>query len=215
MSSRWDKEFYDRAYRTNYNGQIYHYGRVFAQRIMKRENDELSFYIDRWNFIKSIPAISYTKSKHILFIGCGFGYLMEVAIDAGYNNVVGIDTSPWIFQELSKEARADVAAKIYDIDVCAADALAKFRDLVGKLKFHVVITEDVVTDFFVDDELATLLASCEEMLSATSELSNIVHLVTTLSENQDSGYRWQTLEQWKNINPNHTWVDIPNKRYAS
>lgn len=210
----WDKQFYDANYRIQFGGQTIHYGREFAKRVMDRHTEELTFYIDRWTKLKRLSWWRNLERRDILFIGCGFGFLMEVATDDGYSSMFGLDTSTWINTAKNTETRNDIRPKIHNIDVTSLTVEADLLLATGKARFDVVITEDVVTDFLDDKGLVSFLNAVEALLKPGTQSNRIVHMVTVKAANpitfQEPTLRWLTLSDWVTKRPSHTWYDVPN-----
>ena len=112
----------------------------------------------------------------MLIVGAGFGWGVEAAHDAGYPNVWGIDSSPYVEANKGTEARGDVVLVSDDIRG-GGRVRAALRSATGDDVFRWVITEDVVS-CYPDSELTQMLPLLETLLETGAPAGNIIHLVT-------------------------------------
>ena len=133
------------------------YDRSFGDRTM------LTIFLKRFQTLGGVPNFSWGSS--VLVVGCGYGFLLEYALDQGVNSnkIWGTDISTEIQANKGAEARADVAAKILDIDISAPDAVQQLRAVVGgNGRFNWIVTEDVMP-FYSDAEVPGLMQDCEDL----------------------------------------------------
>lgn len=201
----WDKPGFETAYLKHYYklkgcGAIHRkscactdstisYGRIFFQ-------DDNIFKLRAENLISKLNLQS---GSDVLVIGCALGYLMEELKNKGMN-VWGCDNSQYI-QTTKNRPGEDVQFPIHNIDVLDSNFVSKITRATGASWFDVVITEDVLTSH---DEYATILNHCETMLNPDSPKTNIVHIVDTTTS---APFINKTVEEWKSINTNHTWLN--------
>ncbi len=127
-----------------------------------------------------INLLDLKSNQKILILGCGFGWTVEALNNVGFNNVVGIDTSPYIHSELNNQYQG------------TSDILTDE----GNFKPQVVITENLI-ESYSDAELDTLL---QKYAGVT-----LVHLVSTNIKRTDLNIK--TLEEWKTLRPNDTFIE--------
>ena len=194
MAIIWDEQTFQFSYQVQVGDQSVTYGREWASAI-KGSSPEFEHFMDRWKFLSEYYKIA--PEDRILVIGSAFGFLVEVAHDAGYPNVWCNDGSAWIQSEWSKEARDDVGVLFADIR-----DLPDFTDLTGGNVFDWIITEDILTSYTVN-EMAGILDSCERYLASGHPLKNIIHLV---SLHGAPLFTIMSLEEWEAVRPSHNWV---------
>ena len=132
---------------------------------------------------KFVELLNLRTNQKILILGCGFGWTVEALNNLGFNNVVGVDTSPYIHSELSNQYQG------------TSDILTDE----GNFKPQVVITEHLV-ESYSDAELQTLL---QKYASVT-----VIHLVMTTKHDPDrTDLNMKTLEQWKALFPDHQFIE--------
>lgn len=152
------------------------------------------------------------NNARVLFIGCAYGFLMEYAIDAGINQVWGIEPSPWIWANTG-EIRADVLPKIVNATV-GVDSVASIQTLLAAAgmgnprRGDWIVDEDAISSQSNDTEIAAFLSACESLLQGNAK-GRIVHIVTPGDPLNpgDSACIWQPMSWWKAKAPDHTWVD--------
>jgi hypothetical protein len=144
----------------------------------------------------------------VLVIGCGFGYLLEYLIDAGIDDVWGIDPGSFYWDVTQDtEWRSDVKPKIVNDWVGSGTEKASLNaaGVGGAARFTFVVDEDAAP-MHSDAELPVFIAGCEARLQGNAR-GRIIHLVTTGTVG-DSSVNWKSLADWKAVAPDHTWVDI-------
>lgn len=193
------------------NGTQLGYGRVFAELFyMPHDPSQLDFYIQRVSAILGNTPL--TPGKSALVVGCGFGYLIEVLIDLGGNQIWGTDTSTWIHSNKANNAygttpemRLDVQSVVANINILDVDAADQFKTfgVPGTGKFNWIITEQVISGFATDNDINAFLAACDVLQTGQG---GIVHLVTPGANPTD--YNSKSLAAWATYNTSHYWIDI-------
>lgn len=131
-----------------------------------------------------------------LVVGCGWGYLVNQAVAAGYD-AYGIDASSYAIDK-AKALFPAIASRFVLGDALTAagmDAVSAAAGLHGNPpRFDLLITEDFL-ECLSDAEIATGLplwrARCR---------TNLAHIVTPNDgSNLDPRINWKTIDQWKAI----------------
>lgn len=140
----------------------------------------------------------------LLIAGCGFGYLVNLAINAGYN-AFGIDGSSWAINQ-GKTLLPAIASKLAVADITVAnqvDAASKTFGLKGGTpKYALLLTEDVLP-CLSDAEITTALT----VLRARST-ANLLHMVTPGNPGDpglDSRLNWKPLGEETTPAPAGSW----------
>jgi hypothetical protein len=186
------------------------YGRTFATK-GNPSDGSVPLYNRRWALLRShFPAIS--SSDRILVGGCGFGYLIEAAQEDGFSSVWGLDASTYISSNRGTESVGSVLFVEDDIRG-GARVRAALRSLTGDDEFDWIITESVL-ESYDDSEIPPLLAAAETVLASVHPTANIIHLVHAVPHPSfprsglDSAFNVKPIDDWKAIEPTHTWVNI-------
>lgn len=190
-------------------------GRMFALQLADDDVGGLSEFRHRLQRLGATGT--FTPSANTIVVGCGFGWLIELIVDAGSNAVWGTDTSPAIQTRITDpgvDVRLDVQPLILDINILDADAIDQFLAAgVGSNKgeFRNVVTEYLVDDIPVGPEMTTMLDACDALLQVGQ--SNVFHIVTAadclLVEQTDPAFlpNFLTLAEWVALRPSHFWID--------
>lgn len=144
-----------------------------------------------------VSKLSLEESTDIFVVGCGLGFIMEELKNMGMN-VWGCDDSRYIHTIKNKEK---IKVPIHNISVLDQDFTNKVRNATGAMWFDVVLTEDLLTSH---DSYTEIFNNCESILNPSKAKTNIVHLVDT---NTKTPFVAKTLDQWKLLNSNHTWLN--------
>ena len=199
----WDKQGYEAMYWKQYYKQL-GCGAVKARNCACGERDmsySRQFFEDDGMFAlrakQIVEKLNLQESTDIFVVGCGLGLLMEELKKLGMN-CWGCDNSQYIQGVKNKEK---AVFPIHNIDVTAADFTTKVGRATGSLWFDVVITEDVLSSH---DSFTQILNNCEAILNPDVPKSNIVHIIDV---NVNTPFTVKSIDQWKQINPNHTWLD--------
>lgn len=162
---------------------------------------DFPFFQARINTLKQKFA---PTGQTLLIAGCGFGYSVNYAVNAGYN-AFGIDGSSWAINE-GKTLLPAIASRLAVADITVAsqvDAASKAFGLKGGTpKYALLMTEDVLP-CLSDAEIQTALT----VLRARSS-SNILHLVTPGSPGDpglDSRMNWKPLGDTATPAPAGSW----------
>lgn len=198
-------------------GSILNYldGRAFARVISPGGINELEFWFKRIAQLNQIPNI--TPAAETLIVGCGFGWLMEVIIDAGSNAIWGTDISTLIQSALTTAGvRADVQPLILNIDFTSSQAVRDFRSAgaggngQNRGKFDWIITEHLLEDWPIGD-IQNALDACENLRS--NNPGGIAHIVTAQdrlppgSSDPAIIVHQFLLSEWITLRPSHYWID--------
>lgn len=145
------------------------------------------FFTDRVNALKSRFA---PNNQTLLIAGCGFGYLVNLAVQAGYN-AFGIDGSSWAIQQ-GQALLPAIATRLAVADITVAsqiDAATKGFGLKGgnPVKYALLVTEDVLP-CLSDAEITTALTNLRARAS-----SNLLHIITP----GDGGPECDSRLNWK------------------
>lgn len=156
------------------------------------ENDPI--FENRAN--KIIEKLSIPVGSSIFVAGCAFGYLMESLSDKRMN-VFGCDNSPYIHFNTETES----TYPIHNIDVEDLNFTNLVREATGMMYFDYVISEDMLTSY---DSYDVIFTNLQSILKPTKPLNNILHIVETRC---NEPFVKKSINEWKLINPNHTWLD--------
>lgn len=200
----WDRQGFEAAYWKSYYKQL-GCGAVRARNCSCAERD-LSYsrqFFEQDELFKVRAAnivnlLQLQESADVLVIGCGLGFIMEELKLLGMN-VWGVDNSQYIQSMKNKEK---VKVPIYNISVLSNTFAEDVRRSAGAMWFDVVITEDMLTSH---DSFDQIFLNCENLLNPNSAKSNVVHIVDASASHP---FTSMTLNQWKALKPEHTWLDI-------
>ncbi len=158
---------------------------------------EYAFFQARVNELKTRFAPNGQKT---LVVGCGFGYLVRLAVTAGYD-AYGLDVSSYAIDR-GKALLPEVASRLVLGDALTAagmDAVSAAAGLHGNPpRFDILVTEDFLeclTDTEISVGLPLWRARCR---------ANLGHIVTPADEwgqahGADSRINWKTVEEWRAI----------------
>lgn len=156
---------------------------------------EFPFFQTRIDSIKQRFA---PTGQTLLIAGCGFGYLVNFAVNAGYN-AFGIDGSSFAINQ-GKTVLPAIASRLAVADITNAtqvDAASKTFGLKGGTpKYALLVTEDVLP-CLSDAEITTALS----VLRARST-ANLLHMVTPGNPGDpglDSRLNWKTIDGWRAV----------------
>jgi len=148
------------------------------------------------------------NNAQILVVGSGFGYLIEYLLDAGVQDVWGIDPGPYIWDSANDDQwRADVKARTANDWLGSGTEQASLDALPGvpnNERFTWIIDEDAAP-MHTDAELPAFIAACEARLQGNAK-GRIVHIVTPGSAG-DFSVNWKSMAEWKAVAPDHNWVN--------
>jgi len=130
--------------------------------------------------------------------GCGWGYLVQLAVANGYD-AYGFDASSYAINKGKQIMPANIASRLFIRDATvAADVTASRGDagLKGNTRFALLLTEDLFS-CLTDAEVNTALPLLRGVCSA-----NLGHMLSVLDQagvNNDPRINWKTIAQWKAI----------------
>lgn len=146
--------------------------------------------------IDALKARFAPSNQKTAIWGCGFGYLVSLAVAAGYD-AFGFDASSYAITR-GKALIPSIASRLFvrDALVSASVTAAKAdAGITGNRRFALLITEDMLT-CMSDAEITTSVGLLRAICSA-----NLGHIVTPLMPGvtQDPRINWKTYDQWKAI----------------
>lgn len=151
------------------------------------------------------------NNARILVVGCAYGFLIEYLLDAGIEDVWGIDPSPAIWDPANDgEWRADVKPRVANDWIGSGTEQASLQALpgvTGRAKFTWIVVEDADTSHS-DAEMPTFIAALEDRLQGNVK-GRIIHIVTPIRDGipGDSSQNWKTMAEWEAFAPDHRWVN--------
>lgn len=138
------------------------------------------------------------NNQKLAIWGCGWGYLVNLAVQAGYD-AFGYDASSYAITK-AKALFPTLAARFFlRSALVSGDMTPARRDagLQGAQRFALLVTEDMLT-CFTDVEITTSLTNLRGICS-----TNLGHIVTPLDPwnvergTADPRINWKTYDQWK------------------
>lgn len=147
--------------------------------------------------VKITKKLDLPKNSTILVAGCALGYLMEEFKKIGMIPY-GFDNSSYIRGVKNTEK---VQFDIPSIDLLSNTFKNDINRAFGISEFDCVITEDVLPSH---DSYIEIFANCESVLKPNLNKNKIVHIVQT---NAGAPFVSKTLNEWKQLNANHTWLN--------
>ena len=136
------------------------------------------------------------NNQKLAIWGCAFGYLVELAVNAGYD-AYGFDASAYAINRGKQVMPAAIASRLFLRDATvAADVTASRNDagLKGNTRFALLVTEDMFT-CLTDAEVQTALPLLRGACSA-----NLGHMLTVLERTgtgNDPRINWKSIAAWK------------------
>lgn len=195
--------------------------------LMRLAREQAQAYIDK---------LGWLPTQKIALIGCGFGWTAEVLINEhGFTKLIGCDTSSWIQANKSLTESVDIDAAITAVGLdptTGEGAVVKAKLFDGGTRSRVVtvlnqsgsttssrnaiktalgggmldkvLTEDILNGWSDSD--------CQSISNYLHQLAPTVqHLITTINNQTVTG-NWKTLEQWKTLLPNDTFIETGTYR---
>lgn len=147
---------------------------------------------------KIVNKLNLQKGSTVLVAGCALGYLME-ELDRLGMIAYGFDNSTYI---RSIKGAEKVKFQIPNIDLLSNSFVVDIDKNFGLKQFDCVITEDVLSSHDTYDKI---FSNCELVLKNGLSKNRIVHIVET---NVGAPLIQKSLQAWKSLNSNHTWLDI-------
>lgn len=189
---------YSRAWAMNYGGF----------------NDQMDWHIRVRDAILALfPAMQTTD--RFFFVGCGFGFWVEVWRDLGFVNSWGIEPSLYVQNNAVTETAPGVI--LVDESLSSGNALLnKLRNITGEKTADWVIDTEILLGY-TDAEITQVVANpstrfvdlFEEILTGNDE-SQIIHLVRVGENNPayPEVIRRPDMATWQAFDPAHSWVDV-------
>lgn len=139
-------------------------------------------------------ALHLTPGQNILLVGGGYGFIQEYWEEAGLGPIVTTDISDYIHQTKAENA----IVPIYNESALTAESRGNIQSLFNS-PIDVIITEDVMP-CLTDQQ-------CIELSTALGMMcDNVVHWVTPLMSNCSAMMNWKTLQDWKILLPNDSFI---------
>lgn len=155
---------------------------------------DFAAFSERVNQLKQRLAPNGQKSA---IWGCGFGYMVRWATDAGYD-AHGFDASSYAIGR-GQTLLPNYAGRLHIRNaLLSTDMTPARRDagLQGAQRFALLVTEDLLT-CCSDAEISTVLTNLRGICS-----TNLAHIVTPIEQagiNRDPRINWKTIAEWKAI----------------
>jgi hypothetical protein len=178
----------------------------------------------------------------IVIVGAGFGWTVEALEDLGFDRVVGIDISTYIQGNQDGTEEAEIEAEIAAVGLDPATgrgAELKARHFDGgnrgrssrgvknedgkngasrgRIKQALGLQGNEQIEWVVSEAVIESLTDIEAT-NGSDDLAiignNVAHFVYTLRAdgNQDAGFNWKSLEDWKLLLPSDTFVEAGTYR---
>ena len=138
------------------------------------------------------------NNQKLAIWGCAFGYLVALAVAAGYD-AYGFDASAYAITRGKALQPAAIGARLFQRSaLVAADVTQSRRDagLTGNQRYALLVTEDMLT-CLTDAEIQTALPLLRGACSA-----NLGHMLTSLDlagSNPDPRINWKATAAWKTL----------------
>ena len=178
-------------------------------------------------------ALGWLPTQRTVILGCGYGWSIEQLLAHGYVNVIGCDNSSLIQAQKDQTEEDDidaairavgidpttgegagVKASLFDggprsrVPVLNEDGLtASSRDALTSAcdgAVDVVLTEDVLEAYADED--------CVTLSTALHQLAPVVQHLVSVDQGQIFAGNWKSIEQWKALLPNDTFLEIGTYR---
>jgi len=203
-------------------GQVVNYGRTRAN-LLQAPWGDITWYRNFWNLVASAGGIQ--PSDTIVFLGAGFGYLAEAALDAGWASVQTVDDSNWIDahkDELGwrwngsawvqdQKNMSDAVQAVWHKAALTSNPVALRNALGGRRDW--VITDSMLSSLVSSadpfytageedgTELDTAFAGCDGLVQPTG---TVLHLVTLNAK--PPFHRRDSVASWKALHPAHAFA---------
>lgn len=135
-------------------------------------------------------------SQKMLVAGCGYGYLVDDLVTAGFD-AYGVDASAYAISK-GQTLLPAISARLAVADAlngASLDTAGKAFGLKGQQRWPLLVTEDMLT-CCSDAEIATALTNLRARATA---LGHIVTILDTAGEARDARINWKTLADWKQL----------------
>ncbi len=232
----WDnKEDWDAAYSIGAEGKWGHPSTRPEVRLHYNRASQLPYARNRANGI--VQALGWQPTDRIVLVGAGFGWTVEALEELGFTNVVGSDVSRYIQDNkaLTEEQEINAAisavglnpnvgegaalkAKLYDGGNRTRTSKGIFNEGLGTPGSRKKIARALggEPDWALSESVLESLtdAEAQDISAKVHSWTNaiIAHFVVTLGGQQDPGYNWKTLEDWKALLPADTFIEAGSFR---
>lgn len=152
---------------------------------------EYPFFQERIDALKGRAA---PNNQRLAIWGCGWGYLVQLAVTAGYD-AYGFDASSYAITK-GQAVLPSIANRLFVRDaLVSADVTAAKSDagIKGHNNFALLVTEDMLT-CMSDTEISTTLPLLRGICA-----SNLLHILSVADGggiNPDPRINWKTKAQW-------------------
>lgn len=186
-------------------------------------------------------ALGWTPpSPTILIVGAGFGWTVEALEDQGFLTVVAIDTSTFVQgnKDSTEEAEIDAEITLVGLDPASgrgAQIKAKYFDggnrsrasrgvldeegnnggSRSRIKQALGLSGNDQIEWVVSEAVLESLDDAEAVDGSTRLHiigDNIAHFIHPLRQGNHPGFNWKTLEDWKTLLPNDTFIEAGTYR---
>lgn len=137
------------------------------------------------------------QNGKILIAGCGWGYLVEDALAAGFD-AWGCDASAYAVAKSQEVLAAPARSRIIQADITVRSQLTTLRStagLTGAQRFRAVVTEDVLP-VLTDAEITAALIELRRIAIAGA----VLHIVTPGDPADPAKFaplNWKPIETWR------------------
>ncbi len=158
-----------------------------------------------------VTSRGLADNASVLVVGCGYGALIDWLIDAGIDDIYGLEPGSWIWDNINTfQPVSNVRDRIGNDWIGSGTERATLNTLgvSGQAKFSWIVDEDAALAH-TDAELPVFISGLEDRLQGNAR-GRIIHIVTTLRVEMgpgDSSQNWKLLSEWKEVAPAHTWMD--------
>jgi hypothetical protein len=136
------------------------------------------------------------NGQKLLVVGCGYGYLVDLCVTAGYD-AFGVDNTYAITKGRQLLPAISTRLLVADaLNTSTLDTAAKSAGLHGGVpKWALLVTEDVLP-CMSDAEIATALTNLRARCS-----TNLLHFVTPGQQDasHDPRINWKTIDAWRAV----------------
>lgn len=149
--------------------------------------------------IDSLVNLVPPTNQKIAIWGCAWGYLVNLAIAAGYD-AYGFDASSYAISR-GAELMPNIASKLFVRSaLVATDTVGAKRDagMKGAAKFAMLVTEDMFT-CMSDAEVKTALGLLRQISTGNANDYHIVTQLEMAGTDNDPRINWKLADDWKSL----------------
>ena len=175
------------------------------------------FFANKNTFARRAQALTEMKLESpILIVGCGIGLLNEELANAGIASY-GLEPSSWMWAQMLRRPPTVIEPQGMSPNPSFEHMIIK--DWVESSTLESSLTRAGAPTYFstvVDEDACTAHSDSElnEFMSGLDRLGDrVIHFVSTLNVESgpgDSSQNWKTINEWEQVAPNHTWIDLKN-----